>query len=327
MELRTTYLHEIRLFKSTATKVWLALLLLALLITPALIESYLVYLLALAAVHIIIAIGLNLLVGYSGQISLGHAGFMAIGAYASSLLMLKLHLPFVLALPLAGLLAGVFGLLVGFPALRLSGPYLAIATLGFGIAVAQTLVKWESLSGGSLGIHPPSPSFGPLIMRTETQHYYLVVTIMVVLTIAAANLMKSKIGRAFIAIRESETAALAMGVNLTLYKTLAFAISAFYAGIGGSLMGHLVGFISPESFNPLVSIYFLSMIVIGGLASILGAILGAVLLTALPHYLAGLKNLPMVIYGACLVLITMFEPYGLSGRWAKIRLYWKLWPF
>jgi len=241
--------------------------------------------------------------------------------------MLKLQFPFLLAFPVAGLIAGLFGLLVGFPALRLTGPYLAIATLGFGIAVAQVLVKWDSLSGGSIGIHPPKPSFGPFILSGETHLYYLAVVMMLLMTIGAANLMRSKIGRAFIAVRDSDIAATAMGVNLTLYKTLAFAVSAFYAGIGGSLFAHLVGFISPESFNLLVSIQFLSMIVIGGLASILGSILGAILLTALPYFLSGIKDLPMVIYGACLILVVMFEPHGLRGRWGKIRLYWRLWPF
>jgi branched-chain amino acid transport system permease protein len=327
MNLRTDYQQDIRLFKSTAAKWWFALLLLVLLVIPALVESYLVYLLALAAVNVIIATGLNLLTGYTGQISLGHAGFMAIGAYASSVLMLKFGLPFALAFPIAGLIAGLFGFLLGFPALRLTGPYLAIATLGFGIAVAQVLVKWESLSGGSVGIHPPKPSFGRLIVSREAHLYYLTIAMALLMTIAAANLMRSKIGRAFIAVRDSDIAATAMGVNLTLYKTLAFAVSAFYAGIGGSLMAHLVGFISPESFNLMVSIQFLSMIVIGGLASILGSILGAVLLTALPHLLSGIKNLPMVIYGVCLVLVVMFEPLGLRGRWGKIRLYWRLWPF
>jgi len=150
---------------------------------------------------------------------------------------------------------------------------------------------------------------------------------MLLMTIGAANLMRSKIGRAFIAVRDSDIAATAMGVNLTLYKTLAFAVSAFYAGIGGSLMAHLIGFISPESFNLLVSIQFLSMIVIGGLASILGSILGAIFLTALPYFLSGIKDLPMVIYGACLIVVVMFEPHGLRGRWGKIRHYWRLWPF
>lgn len=238
--------------------------------------------------------------------------------------MLKLHLPFALALSAAVVVAGFFGFLVGLPALRLTGPYLAIATPGFGIAVGQILVKWEALSGGSLGLHPPTPSIGPLILSTETHFYYLAVSMMLLMTLGAANLMKSKIGRAFIAVRESEIAALAMGVNLTLYKTLAFAVSAFYAGVGGSLMGHLIGYISPEGFNLLLSIYFLSMIVTGGMASILGSILGAILLTALPYFLSGIKNLPMVIYGACLILVVMFEPYGLKGRWMKLRLYWHL---
>ena len=327
MTLQTDYRKEIRLFNSTAAKVWFGLLLLGLLAIPTVLESYLLSLLALAAIHIIIAIGLNLLIGYTGQISLGHAGFIAIGAYTSSLLMLKLHLPFVLALPAAGAVAGLFGFLVGLPALRLTGPYLAIATLGFGIAIGQVLVRWEALSGGSLGIHPPRPSIGRLVLNTETHFYYLAVSMMLLMTLGAANLVKSRIGRAFIAIRESEIAALAMGVNLTLYKTLAFAVSAFYAGIGGSLMGHLIGYISPDGFNFLVSIYFLSMIVIGGLASIFGSILGALLLTALPYLLSGIKNLPMVIYGACLILVVMFEPQGLRGRWTKFRLYWQLWPF
>lgn len=327
MDLRSDYLQEIRLFRSTAAKCWFALLVVVLLVIPALVESYLLYLAALAAVHIIIATGLNLLIGYTGQISLGHAGFMAIGAYTSSLLMLKLHVSFALAFPIAGLIAALFGFLLGFPALRLSGPYLAVATLGFGIAIAQIAVRWDSLSGGSIGIHPPKPSFGQYILSRETHLYYLSILTMLLMTIGAVNLMRSKIGRAFVAVRDSDIAAAAMGVNLALYKTLAFALSAFYAGIGGSLMAHLVGFISPESFNLLVSIQVLSMVVIGGLASIQGSILGAIFLTALPYFLSGMKNLPMVIYGACLILVVMFEPHGLRGRWERIRLYWRMWPF
>jgi branched-chain amino acid transport system permease protein len=327
MDLRTDYRDEIRLFRSTAARVWAGAGLAILLLVPAAVERYLVYLLALAATHVVIAIGLNLLTGYAGQVSLGHAGFMAIGAYGSALLMLRLQLPFAVALPAAGLIAAAFGFLLGFPALRLTGPYLAVATLGFGIAVTQILVKWEGLSGGSLGIHPPPPSFGPLLLRSDAHLYYLALAIGIVLAVGGANLVNSRLGRAFIAIRESEVAAQAMGVDLTLYKTLAFAVSAFYAGIGGALMGHLVGFISPDSFNPLVSIYILSMIVIGGLASIVGSILGAVILTVLTYLLSEIKNLSMVLYGAFLVVVAMREPHGLRGRWEKIRLYWRTWPF
>jgi len=327
MAVRTDYLEEIRLFKGAAGKVWFGLLLTTLLVAPATVESYLVFLLALAATHIIIAIGLNLLTGYTGQVSLGHAGFIAIGAYTSALLTLKLNAPFALALPSAGLVSGLFGFLLGLPALRLSGPYLAVATLGFGIAVAQVLVKWEALSGGSLGLHPPRPSFWLLSIDTDTRFYFLTITTMLLMTIAAVNLLKSKIGRAFIAVRDSEIAAQAMGINVSLYKTLAFATSAFYAGIGGSLMGHLVGFINPDSFNVAASIYFLSMIVIGGLGSILGSILGPIFLTGLTHLLSDIKSLPMVVYGVLLILVVIFEPHGLWGRWRKVRVYWRSWPF
>jgi len=327
MAVRTDYLEEFRLFKGTAGKTWFGLLLAILLIIPATVESYLVFLAALAATHIIIAVGLNLLTGYAGQISLGHAGFIAIGAYTSSLLMLKLNAPFALALPAAGLVAGLFGLVLGFPALRLTGPYLAVATLGFGIAVAQVLVKWEALSGGSIGLHPPKPAFGLLSIDSDTRFYFLSIITMLVMTIGAANLVRSKIGRAFVAIRDSEIAAQAMGVNVPLYKTMAFAISALYAGIGGALMGHLVGYINPDSFGVAASIYFLSMIVIGGLASILGSIVGSIFLTALTHLLSGIKSLPMVIYGGLLILVVIFEPHGLWGRWRRIRLYWRSWPF
>jgi branched-chain amino acid transport system permease protein len=327
MAARTDYLEEIRLFKGVAGKTWFVVLLAMLLAIPVTVESYLVFLVALAAVHIIIAVGLNLLTGYTGQISLGHAGFIAIGAYTSALLMLKLNAPFSLALPAAGLVSGLFGLALGFPALRLTGPYLAVATLGFGIAVAQVLVKWESLSGGSIGLHPPRPAFGPFTIDSDTRFYYLAIAVMLLMTIGAANLVRSRIGRAFVAIRDSEIAAEAMGVDVSRYKTLAFAISAVYSGIGGALMGHLVGYINPDSFGVASSIYYLSMIVIGGLASIFGSIAGSIFLTALTHILSGIKNLPMVIYGSLLILVVIFEPRGLWGRWQRIRQYWRSWPF
>jgi branched-chain amino acid transport system permease protein len=327
MGLRTDDREATRLFSGTTSVAWFLVLLVGLFVLPLVAESYLTYLSALAATHVIIAIGLNVLTGSTGQISLGHAGFVAIGAYASPLFMSKVQLPFAVALPAAGLTAGGFGWLLGFPALRLSGPYLAVATLGFGVAVAQVLVRWESLSGGSIGIHPPRPSFGPLVIASATEFYYLTVAVALVMAIAATNVVRSHIGRAFVAIRESEIAAQAAGVNLPLYKTLAFAVSAFYAGIGGGLMGHLVGFISPESFTLWSSIYFLSMVVIGGLGSILGSILGAVFMTGLTHALSGIKELSTVLYGAFLVLVVMFEPDGLRGRWGKIQRYWRSWPF
>lgn len=331
MELKRSYKEDILVFRETYHKVWAVLLLVVLLLFPLLADflqrSYLIFRVSLAGVYIVAAIGLNLLVGYTGQISLGHAGFLAIGAYTTSLLMMNLAVPFWLALPAGGVVAAIFGFLVGIPALRMTGPYLAIATIGFGFAVQQVLVKWESLSGGSLGIHPHKPRIGPWSLESEKALYYLIMVVTVFLTVCSINLARSRVGRAFIAIRDSDIAAEAMGVNLTLYKTLAFAVSAFYGGIAGGLMAALVGFISPESFNILESINYLSMIVIGGLGSILGSVLGALLISALQHFLSGVKSVPQVIYGVILVLVVIFEPLGLRGRWLKMRYYWRAFPF
>jgi branched-chain amino acid transport system permease protein len=331
MLLKRSYAQDLRLLRDTPQRVGFVLLILGLVAFPlaaaALGSGYLVFRACLAAVYVIAAIGLNLLVGYTGLISLGHAGFLAIGAYATALLQLKLGLSFWVALPAGGVIAAAFGFLVGLPALRMSGPYLAIATVGFGIAVQQILVKWEGLSGGSLGVHPPRPVLGGLVLDSEVRLYYVIVSVAVLLTVLAVNLVRSRIGRAFVAIRDSDIAAEAMGVNLTLYKTLAFAVSAFYAGIAGGLLAALVGFISPESFNILESVNYFTMIVVGGLGSILGSILGALLVSMLQHVLSGVKSLPQVVYGLILVLVVIFEPMGLRGRWLKTKRYWLGFPF
>jgi branched-chain amino acid transport system permease protein len=331
MDLKRSYVEDIRLLRDTPQRIWFALLLLVLLALPmvaiATNSTYLIFRICLAGVYVIAAIGLNLLVGYTGQISLGHAGFVAIGAYTSALVQLKLGVSFWLALPAGGLAAAAFGFLVGLPALRMSGPYLAIATVGFGVAVQQVLVKWEALSGGSLGIHPPRPGLWGWTLDSEIGLYYVIVPLAVLLTIGAVNLVRSRVGRAFVAIRDSDIAAEAMGVNLLLYKTLAFAVSAFYAGIAGGLLAALVGFISPESFNIIESVNYFTMIVVGGLGSVLGAVLGALLISVLQHLLAGVKSLPQVVYGLILVLVVIFEPMGLRGRWLKAKLYWQVFPF
>jgi len=331
MDLKRSYVEDIRLFRDTPQRIWFALLLLILLGFPlvavAANSTYLIFRVCLAGVYVIAAIGLNLLVGYTGQISLGHAGFVAIGAYTTALVQLKLGVTFWLALPAGGLAAAAVGFLVGLPALRMSGPYLAIATVGFGVAVQQVLVKWETLSGGSLGIHPPRPSLWGWTLGSELRLYYVIVPLAVLMTIGAVNLVRSRVGRAFVAIRDSDIAAEAMGVNLLLYKTLAFAVAAFYAGIAGGLLAALVGFISPESFNIIESVNYFTMIVVGGLGSVMGAVLGALLISVLQHVLAGVKSLPQVVYGLILVLVVIFEPMGLRGRWLKAKLYWQAFPF
>jgi len=302
-------------------------------VIPGIAPGYVLYLVSLALIYAIVAIGLGLLIGHTGQISLGHAGFFAIGAYASALLTFRLGLPFVVALLVAGSLSSAIGFLLGLPALRLSGPYLAVATLGFGLAIPQLVIWQASWTGGSSGLHGLPLASLPLgavtiVFRTDQDYYYLAVAVLVLLTIFARNVVTSHTGRAFVAIRDSELAARAMGVDLVRYKTTAFALSALYAGIAGSLYAHLLHGVSPEDFTVLLSIDFLTMIVLGGLGSVGGALSGALLLTFLQNALTRLpvvhdfKNLYIVVLGVILILTIAVFPQGLAGIARSWRLRW-----
>lgn len=326
MELRERYEEDLSLVHGATGWTLLLAFLTLLALLPRLVPGYLIFTLTQVAIFAIIAVGLNLLVGYAGQISLGHAGFVAIGAYAAGLLGAKAHAPWELALLGAGVVAAAFGFLVGIPALRLTGPYLTIATLGFGIAVNQVLTNWEGLSGGRTGLFLPKLAIGSRRLA-EGDIYYLAVTVAILMTWIAFNLVRSHIGRAFVAIRDSDIAAEVAGVNLTVYKTLAFAVSAFYAGVGGALLAYVLGYLEPQLFTLFDSITYFSMIVVGGLGTIPGAILGATVLTVLPQQIAGLKQWLPIVYGAVIIVVMTVEPFGLYGRWIKIKLWFKTWPF
>jgi len=326
VELRQRYEEDLYLVRGALG--WTALLAFAalLVLLPYLAPGYFLYTASLIAAHVVIAVGLNLLVGYTGQISLGHAGFVALGAYTAGILAARLHLPWPVAMAAGGVVAAFFGFLVGIPALRLTGPYLTIATLGFGIAVNQVLTNWDALSGGRSGLFLPKLAVAGVRLR-DHHIYYLFAALAAALVWVAFNLARSHIGRAFVAIRDSDIAAEVMGVNLTVYKTLAFAVSAFYAGIGGAMLAYLLGFLEPQMFTLFESIYYFSMIVVGGLGTIPGSILGAVVLTILPQQLAGLKQYLPLVYGATIVFVMAVEPWGLYGRWLKVKLWFKTWPF
>ncbi len=349
MNMRRDYFEDIQLLKNKFLWFWFIILIISLIILPLLLPGYYVYMINYMAIHAILAVGLNILVGYTGQISLGHAGFFALGAYTTILSMTGLHLPFPLALLLAALVSAIFGFILGLPALRLEGPYLAIATLGFGMAITQIIGRWK-IFGGRMGLEAPALKLGPVVLETDRQMYFLIVTITFFLILAARNLMKTRVGRAFIAIRDSEIAAETMGVNLTFYKTLAFAISAFYAGVAGGLIAFMLGFISPSFFDLFRSIFFLAMVIVGGLGSIFGSVLGAIVMTWLmlvlpkvqefPYLgevlssfserwmsLSGLPNVSNIIFGFIIILIVVFEPLGLYGFWIRAKVYWKTWPF
>lgn len=349
MDMKRDYYEDIQLLDSKVLWFWFLMLIAALIVFPFVAPPYYVYMANYMAIHVIVTLGLNILVGYTGQISLGHAGFFAIGAYMTVLGMTELHLPFLLALVLAALVAAFFGFLLGLPALRLEGPYLAIATLGFGMAITQIIGRWE-VFGGRMGLSTPKMTLGPLVLDTDLKMYYLFVTIAFLMVMGCRNLMKTRVGRAFIAIRDSDIAAETMGVNLVYYKTLSFAVSAFYAGIAGGLYAFMLGFIEPTTFSFILSIYFLAFVIVGGLGSIFGSVMGGVVMTWLllelhkiqevPYLgqalvafsdkwmmVAGLPNIANIIFGLIIILLVVFEPLGLYGFWIRTKIYWKTWPF
>ncbi len=349
MDMKRDYYEDVQFFSSGVTLFWFIVLIAFLALFPFLFKNYYVYVANYMAINVIVAIGLNLLVGYTGQISLGHSGFFAIGAYGTLALMSKVGLPFVIALPAAALATALFGFLIGLPALRLEGPYLSIATLGFGLTITRVIGRIEFF-GGRQGLHAPELTIGPWHLNTDRDFYYLLITITVILTVAARNLIKTKVGRAFIALRDADIAAETMGVNLMYYKTLAFAVSAFYTGIAGGLYAFVLRFIEPELFGLFMSILFLAMVVVGGLGSIFGAIAGACLLSymdlelrnilSVPYVglwlealsksyfsITGVSNIQFILYGLIMVLIMIFEPLGLYGFWIRTKLYWRTWPF
>jgi branched-chain amino acid transport system permease protein len=275
-------------------------------------RSYMLYTWSLAGVYIISAIGLNILTGYAGQISLGHAGLLAIGAYASALLVIKLGWPIAAALPAAGLVTGLVGLILLIPALRLTAIYFAIATLGFGAAVSQLLPNWSVLTGGHQGLRVPKMAL--TVAGSDVERYLLMAVATLVMIALAYNLARSHLGRAWLAMRDHEPAAQALGIFPPKLKAYAFVVSAFFTGIAGGLYAHLVGYISPGDFHLGISITLFAMIAVGGLATIPGAVLGAAFLALLPHWLSATRELSQILYGAALVGVVVFLPYGIWGQ-------------
>ena len=268
-----------------------------------LIGPYYFQLIIMVGINTIMATSLNLILGYTGQLSIGHAAFMSLGAYASALVTLYFGFPFILSLLCGGLFAAVFGVIIGLPTLKLKGDYLAIATLGFGEIVRIVCLNLE-ITGGAVGL------------RAIPKKTTLLWTVLAVLfTVFILNrIIRSRIGRAFIAIREDETAADSMGVNSTYYKTLCFGVGAFFAGLGGGLLAHYLRFLHPNTFNFMKSIEHLCMVVLGGLGNMWGSFIGAAVLTVVPEFLRSVADLRLLIYGAILVLMMRVRPQGILGQ-------------
>jgi branched-chain amino acid transport system permease protein len=265
-------------------------------------------------IYIMLALGLNIVVGQTGLLVLGYVAFYAVGAYTYALLSTGLGVGFFAALPIAAILAGIFGLILGAPLMRLRGDYLAIVTLGFGEITRIVLNNWDSLTGGPNGISAiPRPEVGPFAFTDMTYYYFLVLAMVVATVFVVRRLNDSRIGRAWIAIREDETAAEAMGVNTTHLKLLAFMLGAVLAGVAGVLYASKMRFVSPESFNFFESVIILCMVVLGGMGSIPGVILGAVVLYLLPEGLREFQQYRMLIFGSAMVAMMVFRPQGFIG--------------
>ena len=286
-----------------------------LLFLPLFLNNYYLDTLSLAGLYALLAVGLNVTVGYTGLLDLGYAAFYGIGAYVYALLSTGVGLSFWLGLPLGGGVAALFGLILGMITLRLRGDYLAIVTLGFVQIVYLILNNWDSVTQGPNGIlQIGRPEIAGFIFRDPLHFYYLILVLLAVTSVAIHRLIRSQIGRAWVAIREDALAAEAMGIDATRMKVLAFALGAGIAGVAGVFFAAKYTFVSPESFGFLESVRVLSMVVLGGMGSLPGAILGAFLLTVLPELLRGVASFRMLLFGAALVIMMLFRPQGLWGR-------------
>jgi branched-chain amino acid transport system permease protein len=358
---KTDYDDDIRLFPHSGYVLSYGTLLVLLVIAPFVLSSYLMSQLVFVCIYATVGVALLILTGFTGQASLGHAAFLAIGAYTAAYLQ-QFGVPFEVYFLAAGLLAGIVGAIVGFPALRLQGIYLVIATISFAFIVEEILARWESVTRGNEGMRVKTLQlFGAAVPRDSPAFFFLCLAVLILTIVGTLNLLRSPTGRAFVAIRDSETAARSLGINVSLYKVKSFAISAGITGLAGCLFAHKLSFISPEMFTLQLSIEFIIVILIGGTFSLHGAVLGAIFIVMIDPFLTYLKDdvpgmighlaaafgagseraghiqdsvaavasangLKGAIYGIIIVLFVLFEPLGLYGRWLKIKLFFQLFP-
>jgi branched-chain amino acid transport system permease protein len=341
---KETYAADAALFDSRTQGAWLLVLMLVLAAFPFIASEYWLYLACLVCINIISAMGLNILIGYTGLVSLGQAAFMGLGAYTVAVMQARLGTPMLLNLLAAGGVALVAGVLVGLPSLRVKGLYLAIATIAAGVIAHFAFSHFTQLTGGSAGITvAPARWFG-IDLDSSFRMYWVIVPLTGLMLVGAANLFRTRIGRAFVAIRDRDISAAVLGIALLPYKLLSFAIASFYAGVAGGLFAYFFRAITPESFPLLMSIFFLAAIIVGGMGSVLGSVLGAVFMTlvpevlkllvgALPESIVGgnamlvLSPVRTIVFGLMIVLFLILEPHGLAEIWRRARRLFHLWPF
>lgn len=341
---RESYQEELSIFETDFGRLWMIVGLLLLFgVIPFISSPFLLYVLNTMGIYAISAVGLNLLIGYTGQISLGHGAFFGVGAYSAAILATKTGFPFIIAVPAAGLLTAGVGIIFGLPSARLKHLYLLIATLAGQFIIEYVLLQWESLTEGVNGIIVANTTLFGLDLGNDRTFYYVIFVSFAVLTWIAVNLVRTRYGRAFVAIRDNDRAAEGMGIPIFPYKLLSFAISSFYAGIGGALYAYYMISITPEPFNLWLSIEFIAMIIIGGLGNIPGSAFGTVFIVALNELLSHITEYLMnvgatgvaitlaplreFVFGLAIVLFIIFEPKGLAEVWRIVRSSFRLWPF
>jgi branched-chain amino acid transport system permease protein len=334
---KTRYEDDIRLLRKTGERIRVGLVVAFLLIVPLVFKSYYVAELGLLLVYAIAGIGLMMLTGFTGQVSFGHAAFLGIGAYAHSILMSH-GVPFTVSVLLSVTLSGLIGMALGRSASKMHGFYLAVATLAFAILAETVLGEWASLTGGHSGFAVPDLMVFGVRMVTAAQQYYVDLFFALFIAWGASNLMRSPTGRSFLAVRDSELSARSLGINVEWVKVKSFGISAAITGLAGVLLAHHLTYLAPDVFGILESLKLLLMIVVGGLASIPGAIFGAIFVSVLPIALSFLKDalppwvgqqagLEPLLFGLIIVLFIVFEPEGIHGRWMKLRHYFETFPY
>jgi len=342
---RERYDQELTVFMTDFGRLWAGIgLLLLFIVVPMVASPYMMYVFNMVGIAAIAAIGLNILIGFTGQISLGHGAFFGVGAYAGAIFATDLHMPLFLAVPAAGLFTAGVGMIFGIPSGRLKGLYLTIATLAGQFIIEYLLIHWESLTKGTMGIMLPPTAFLGLPVSGDTGFYYIIFAALCGAVWVAVNLMRTRFGRAFIAIRDNDRAAEGMGIPIFPYKLLSFGISSFYAGFAGALWAFYMGSITAEPFNLGLSVEYIAMVIIGGMGSISGSIFGAVFITLLNESLrfmtellmntgivtqSGLNVAPLreFVFGLAIVLFILMEPRGLAEVWRIVRSSFRLWPF
>ncbi len=342
---RERYEQELAVFTTDYGRFWTGVgLLLLLTLLPLLSSPYMLYIFNTIGIAAIAVIGLNILIGFTGQISLGHGAFFGVGAYAGAILSTSFQVPMILAIPAAGLTTALVGMVFGIPSGRLKGLYLTIATLAGQFIIEYVLIQWDSVTMGTMGITLPQGSLLGLPLRGDLGFYYLIFLSLAGMIWIAVNLLRTRYGRAFIAIRDNDRAAEGMGIPIFRYKLLSFGISSFYAGFAGALWAFYMGSITTEPFNLGLSVEYIAMVIIGGLGSISGSVFGAVFITLLNEALrfmsdflmnsgivsqSGLNVAPLreFVFGLAIVLFILLEPRGLAELWRIVRSSFRLWPF